>query len=1297
VTLVPKNITVTADAKEKEFGASDPVFTYTSSDLAAVFTGTLSRVTGETLGAYAITIGDLSAGSNYSISFVSANLTIINSTPIITSISPTNKFIGDAQFTLTVNGQNFNNSSVVRVNGGDRVTVYSSSTLISATIPASDLLASTTLAITAFNATTSNTQYLYVSPVIIVPTKFVITDATDGTIDLASMVTIKAFNASDELADTYQQDVTLVTSGGATGGGLINIVNGIGTTTISDNTVESVHLSLQDTESTSLNVSSTKDISFGPGSTASLSLSAGSSTQLVAGERLPLVASRQDRLSNNVILGSETFYLYSNSVSPAKKFYDASTGGNIVSSILIPNNSSSATIWYYDEKAGAPTITVSDNSTSPDGSGGVADATTDITVTSAPALTLSLNNPGDLVAGDRLSYEVSRQDQFGNPSDNGSLTVYLYDSSSFPSTVFYDSASGGNVINSLAMSPGSATSSFWLYGEKAENFSITASDNSTAPDGATGVNDASDNVTINAGPVSTLTLNNPGDVMVGTRAGYTVSRLDSFGNPVTAGETIVYLFQNDTVGTSTEFFDAADGGNSITSLSIADTFSASNFWLYPSGVTSYNVTVSETTPANGATGIADAVDPISISSVPIVPTRIVILDTTPTVVGETASIIVQVQDGVGNIDTSFAGSVTLHTSGSATPGGIVSISGGIGTINIIDTKAETVNLTLEDTGGTSLDVSFFKTISFLPGPTKQFIMTGNTTSLAGERVNYTINRQDQYNNSVTSGSDMVYLYSNALLGTANFYNAASGGSQILSTSILNGGASTNVYFAGTMAGAIVAQASDNASAPDGGDGIVDGTSTLAVSPAATARLSLNDPGDMFNGTRLGYTATRYDAYNNLVTAGGANYYLYSNANSASTAFYSSASGGSPITNLSFSDTQSTAGFWYYEMKNGIWTVYLSDNSSNPDGTNGIVDGEDGVIVSAIPIVATKLIIIIPDTSVMVNTPTTVAIRAVNNDGDIDTGFNGAVTLNVSGSATGGGLVTLVNGVGTKVINDTAEETVNLSLQDTEGTGLNVSDTQAIAFSRTAAVPVGGGGGGGVIAPVISFSGLAFPNASVEIMAIQDGQVPVGNVGVGSASGSFNVKYTGKLPASIKNFAVVVYDKNDNIAQTKIFKLGSNDQLSKTLLMSPTIDLKQDQVTLGAFNGITGSAMPGYKVELMIDGVKASEFATAMPNGDYNLNFNTYRLGLGDHTLKVRQVSNQGNSSDYSVEKIFTVIKSFIPKADLNKDGKVDIADWGIFMSRYNLLEAKNRLDLDLNGDGKVDAKDLNLMVKALKG
>jgi len=80
LTITPKAITVTADAKSKTYGAADPGLTYqiTSGALvgADAITGALARNVGENAGTYAINQGVLNAGTNYNLTFAPSSLTI---------------------------------------------------------------------------------------------------------------------------------------------------------------------------------------------------------------------------------------------------------------------------------------------------------------------------------------------------------------------------------------------------------------------------------------------------------------------------------------------------------------------------------------------------------------------------------------------------------------------------------------------------------------------------------------------------------------------------------------------------------------------------------------------------------------------------------------------------------------------------------------------------------------------------------------------------------------------------------------------------------------------------------------------------------------------------------------------------------------------------------------------------------------------------------------------------------------------------------------------------------------------
>jgi len=121
---------------------------------------TTSFVSGTQLSA-AIPASDIASAGTLSITVVnpapgggaSAALSLVvnNPPPSLTSISPSTAFAGGPAFTLTVNGTNFVNGSVVQVNGSSRTTTFVSSTQLTAAIPASDIASAGTLSITVVN------------------------------------------------------------------------------------------------------------------------------------------------------------------------------------------------------------------------------------------------------------------------------------------------------------------------------------------------------------------------------------------------------------------------------------------------------------------------------------------------------------------------------------------------------------------------------------------------------------------------------------------------------------------------------------------------------------------------------------------------------------------------------------------------------------------------------------------------------------------------------------------------------------------------------------------------------------------------------------------------------------------------------------------------------------------------------------------------------------------------------------------------------------------------------------------
>ncbi|GFO60582.1 hypothetical protein GMST_29070 [Geomonas silvestris] len=108
LVIAPAALSVTALPQSKGFGSLDPILAYQYSglvpaDSAQVFSGALSRARGEAPGSYGITQGTLSAGGNYSISFVAALFTIDPVFSVTPSAGPGGSLVPGAPQSVRLN------------------------------------------------------------------------------------------------------------------------------------------------------------------------------------------------------------------------------------------------------------------------------------------------------------------------------------------------------------------------------------------------------------------------------------------------------------------------------------------------------------------------------------------------------------------------------------------------------------------------------------------------------------------------------------------------------------------------------------------------------------------------------------------------------------------------------------------------------------------------------------------------------------------------------------------------------------------------------------------------------------------------------------------------------------------------------------------------------------------------------------------------------------------------------------------------------------------------------------------
>ncbi|WP_448606379.1 MBG domain-containing protein [Paenimyroides ceti] len=110
LTINKAALTVSADAKTKVYGTTDPSLTYTvngfiNGDTQSIITGSLSRTTGESVATYTIEQGTLTAGNNYDITYTAANFNVTPASLNITAENKTKVYgTTDPAYTYTVAG-----------------------------------------------------------------------------------------------------------------------------------------------------------------------------------------------------------------------------------------------------------------------------------------------------------------------------------------------------------------------------------------------------------------------------------------------------------------------------------------------------------------------------------------------------------------------------------------------------------------------------------------------------------------------------------------------------------------------------------------------------------------------------------------------------------------------------------------------------------------------------------------------------------------------------------------------------------------------------------------------------------------------------------------------------------------------------------------------------------------------------------------------------------------------------------------------------------------------------------------
>jgi filamentous hemagglutinin family protein len=205
--ITPRPLTVTPVSTTKTYGNNDPTFTYSygslaSGDTASIFSGALSRAAGETVsgGPYALTLGTLSAGSNYSLTLASGRTLSI--TPRDVTVTATKTYDGSNAFNpadfVFANGLS---SEALSVSAGS---VNASSANVGSYALGSADFSGLSYRVVGGNASTANYTFVNGSTLAITPATLTVTAdvvrKVYGSSDPTLTYTSSGFKGSDSLS-----------------------------------------------------------------------------------------------------------------------------------------------------------------------------------------------------------------------------------------------------------------------------------------------------------------------------------------------------------------------------------------------------------------------------------------------------------------------------------------------------------------------------------------------------------------------------------------------------------------------------------------------------------------------------------------------------------------------------------------------------------------------------------------------------------------------------------------------------------------------------------------------------------------------------------------------------------------------------------------------------------------------------------------------------------------------------------------------------------------------------------------
>ncbi len=246
-----------------------------------------------------------------------------------------------------------------------------------------------------------------------------------------------------------------------------------------------------------------------------------------------------------------------------------------------------------------------------------------------------------------------------------------------------------------------------------------------------------------------------------------------------------------------------------------------------------------------------------------------------------------------------------------------------------------------------------------------------------------------------------------------------------------------------------------------------------------------------------------------------------------------------------------------------------------------------------------------------------------------------------------------------------------------------------------------GGGNMLEQSNLTITGYTFPGATVKIL--MDGKEF--KTITADSQGNYSVT-TEEIDRGTYTFAISSSKDGSRSAvyTTTIYMNGATRNNIGPVYLSPIITSKTQRVDLGAPLLIFGKAVPLYLVQAIMVNPKdplkqpySIASTTANGSGEWSLNIDTSKLAKGTFSVITQTIVPRQGNSQFSPEFLVGVGQKAEGdnkvRADINGDGKINIADLSIMLFSWK----KSNASADINIDGIVNITDFSIMLSAWTG